>query len=409
MIYNKHIFQNGNVLDADQLNNLETDIMDYVNHSISMSSAEYFHYDFIHDASDEISKISGGFTVDNISDKGYLLQDYSSKLIFNYNIDIDDIKIIADVELSDLTAIVALGSKTYTGTRHSSCITFDFNNKKILFAKHDNDTTIQPTKITVDISSIIFQNDLRYYLEIGRKGRAVYAAVSNYRTGKRFEYVVDESTETLSKYDSNVGWLYDEPTISQVGGTQAFLRDIKCFVPTDVKVAFVGDSITEGWGVLYKDTWANKCCQYFGNSVNMGRSGARLFAHTLDQLTDLLPVIKPKYVVVTIGTNESTKTTAEHFSQLVDIIKSNKAIPVINYIFRKKSSIDSQVTYINGLIKDLHVYGARFDLATSVNNDLTQLQDANLFQDDQLHPNKQGNEVIYQRFITDAHFMNFCN
>ena len=104
---------------------------------------------------------------------------------------------------------------------------------------------------------------------------------------------------------------------------------------------------------------------------------------------------------MTIGTNGGN--TATNLVAMVESIKKLNATPIVNYIYRKTSD----VTTVNDLIEELKVPGARFDYATSVNNNLSAAQDTSLFISDKLHLNVAGNKVVFNRFITDLGYINF--
>lgn len=374
-------------------------IKKYVDAETSFRGIEYFNYDFLHGDTSSFTKLTGGYNKEHITTNGYMLQPHNAKLILNHNIDIDYIKIVSKVKLTDTSASIVLGSKSYNNTQHASAVTFDFNNKKMIFAKKGTQDSISGAYKTIDISDIVNTNDLEYYLEIGRKRRELYGAITNYRTGKRYEYTIVESGSNLIY---PCGWLYDIPTVSQISGSQAYLQNIKCYVPTDVKIVFLGDSITEGFGTKSDECWATLCCDYFGNSINMGRSGARLPQHTQIQINELLPFVKPKYVVVTIGTNG--ENTPERLNTMVDSIKKLNAIPIVNHIYRKTSSVVS----VNNDIAALNLPSARFDYATSIDNDLNKGQNTSLFlSSDLLHLNIEGNKKVFERFIADCGYINF--
>ena len=375
-------------------------IKSYVDSETSLRGIEYFHYDFINNTDSlDTTYLVGGFSTEHIvASKGYALQAYASRMRIARNIDIDYVKIIADVELTDNTAVLTLGSKTYNSTAHASCIQYNFSTGKMIFSTKGTQDSIGSAYKTVDISSVVTTSDTRYYIEIGRRRRQVYGAVTNYRTGKRIEYTIVESGSNLIY---PVGWLYDEPTIAQASGAQAYLRNIRCYVPTDVKIVFLGDSITEGYGTKSDECWATLCCDYFGNSVNMGRSGARLPTHTQKQIDELLPYVKPKYVVVTIGTNGDN--TPARLTTMLESIDKLDAVPIVNHIYRKTS----EVTSVNNDIAALNTITSRFDYATSIDNDLSKAQDTSLFISDKLHLNVTGNQKVFERFIADCGFINF--
>lgn len=377
-------------------------IKDYIDRETSFRGAEYFNFDFYNDKYDT-TYLKGGFKASDVTENGYKLPSYSSKVLINRNIDIDYVNIIADITLTNTSTSVALGSKSYNSTAHASCITFDFSNKKMIFAKKGNQDTISSAFTSVDISDVVNTNDLHYYIEIGRRRRQLYGAIVNYRTGKRIEHTIIESGSNLIY---PCGWLYDNPTIGKVSGSDVYVKNIKCYVPTDVKIVFLGDSITEGYGTRSDECWAVLCCDYFGNSINMGRSGATLPAHTMYQIDELLPVIKPKYVVVTIGTNGGN--TAALLEQMVEKIQKLEAIPIINHIYRKTANITSVNDEINSVVEKYGLLTSRFDYATSVNNDLSSAQDLTLFlSSDKLHLNVEGNKRVFERFKSDCGYINF--
>ena len=166
-------------------------------------------------------------------------------------------------------------------------------------------------------------------------------------------------------------------------------------------MVFLGDSITQGYGVPADKCWATKCCNYFGNSVNMGRSGGTLPDDTSKQIAQILPFMKPKYVVVTIGTNGGN--TAENLAEMIENIEQLGAIPIVNRIYRKSSS----TTSVNDLIANLNVLSSRFDYATSTDNKLGSSQNTSLYLADKVHLNETGNQVVFERFIADCGFIDF--
>lgn len=405
MAYIKQSFvDNETVLKAEHLNHIENGISS-LDSQTNMNGVEYFHYDFLNTDSLDTTNFTSGYDSSYlVADSGFALQDYANSLIFNHNIVLDYVKIIASVTITtDFDAVIVLGSKARSVPKHGSNIIFDFANKqmKIMAQSSSSDFSVLPTTeyVTADISSLVSTtSDFRFDLEVGRRRRQVYAAITNYRTGKRIEITAEE---TEGNYVYPAGWLYDVPRIAQSSGTQAYLTSIRCWIPTDVKCVFLGDSITQGYGIPAGKCWATKCCDYFGNSVNMGRSGGTLPDDVSVQIAQLLPLMKPKYVVVTIGTNGGN--TAENLAEMVTNIKNLGAVPIVNRIYRKSSS----VTSVNSLIAALNELSSRFDYATSTDNKLGSSQNTSLYLADKVHLNEDGGQVVFERFIADCGFINF--
>ena len=95
--------------------------------------------------------------------------------------------------------------------------------------------------------------------------------------------------------------------------------------PGEYDIAFIGDSITQGWETSGKNTWK----KYYSNRkcINLGVSGDRT-EHVLWRFENgQLVGIKPKVTVLMIGTNNSNNTRdgKEEFTT-TDILEGVKAI-----------------------------------------------------------------------------------
>ena len=104
----------------------------------------------------------------------------------------------------------------------------------------------------------------------------------------------------------------------QVSWINAVARDTKNF---DIDLMFVGDSITHRWEKAGKDVWA----KYYGNrrAFNFG-TGSDRTSHVIWRLQNApMDKIRPKMVVVMIGTNNRTKPadTVLGIKKIVGILK----------------------------------------------------------------------------------------
>ena len=123
----------------------------------------------------------------------------------------------------------------------------------------------------------------------------------------------------------------------------------------------------------------------------------------------MFPIVKPKYAVITIGTNDTTPTPSTidstKLNTLVSTVRSMGIIPIINTIYRRTSTYDTKVSQANQDILNLHEITCRFDIATSIDFDLSNEQDTSLYLSDKLHLNKEGNKVIFDRFMNDTGYV----
>lgn len=363
-------------------------------------SALLFDVNFKKTASITSGLFSSGFVSSSLSDKGYLLPTgIGNQLVLNKNIDIDDIKIVATVELSALDCVVLMGAKSTNSTLYGSVIQFDFANQVIKIGERNAGTSLPTSYVKTYPIGII--DGLKYQLEVGRKARKVYAAVVNYKTGLRTEVIVEELAS--DNYAFSAGMLYDNPTIALVSGSSVYMQRWACAIPTNVNVAILGDSITQGHGVAYNETWAYMSGQYFGNCALMGRSAGTI-DQTLSQVKDILPVMKPKYAMVTIGTNGGN--TASKLSEVVKGIEAVGAVPIINHIYmNNRANGDWYPSTANALIDSLKVLTVNMDIATAVNNEPQKGLNTVLFQSDKLHLNAAGHFACYERVLADLGFL----
>ncbi len=96
----------------------------------------------------------------------------------------------------------------------------------------------------------------------------------------------------------------------------------------DVKLVFLGDSITHAWEKKGKAVWAKNYAKY--NALNLGYSGDRT-EHVLWRLQNgEIDGISPKVIVMMIGTNnvghrkEASEKTAAGVKAILDLIKTKQ-------------------------------------------------------------------------------------
>ena len=132
--------------------------------------------------------------------------------------------------------------------------------------------------------------------------------------------------------------------------------------------------------------------------LKSGRGGGGITG-VIEKIDSEVSLLKPKYVMVTIGTNDYG--TVDRLQSLVTKIKEKGAIPIINCIpCAPWSSSDKLKSTINSAILKLNEKCARFDIATSKDY-LLQEPDEALFCDDKIHPNENGHIEMLKRVKID--------
>ncbi|WP_205942671.1 SGNH/GDSL hydrolase family protein [Pedobacter psychroterrae] len=180
---------------------------------------------------------------------------------------------------------------------------------------------------------------------------------------------------------------------------------------TNLTLLLYGDSITEPEGYFptadFPKSWTQLIMKNIkGKSMASGRGGTTI-VQVLDRIKNELPFVKAKYVMVTIGTNGGN--TEENLSELVEYIKAQGSIPVLNNIPSNESG--SQVA-VNDVIEKIrqkyNIKGTRFDVATSVDQGGKKVDNTTMYFEDYdwgkiyHHPNVKGSHQMYSQTLIDV-------
>lgn len=211
-----------------------------------------------------------------------------------------------------------------------------------------------------------------------------------------------------------VGMQWDYYCVGLEKGKRATIERATVFSLKDnVRLLIYGDSITQPEGYFpkdsFKDAWTQRIINHLdGNAMSSGRGGGTI-DYVLEYIKNELPFIKCKYVMVTIGTNGGN--TREKLVSLVEYIKSQGAIPILNNIPCNESGTQIACNeLIESVRKDLNIQGCRFDIATSLSGDGKEVDKSLMFYEDYSgsynwqiyhHPNGDGGLKMYQQTLAD--------
>ena len=233
------------------------------------------------------------------------------------------------------------------------------------------------------------------------------------------EAVKERHNNTLRLYDGLSGAKIAELTANQLsdsskeGGHQIGNIGIACTAGTvhvtrlqvvfdyiRPLIAIWGDSITEGDKVMQGVTYGDLMKDYFGQSrvVTSGKSGDNTNG-AITRLTNEISLLNPMFGMVCIGTNGGMDSYQA--LDLIALIKSAGAVPILCVIPMGSPSSISVRTLITGL----DVLTVRFDIATALNNDVSQGANTSLFVSDGLHPNADGHKAMFDRIKVDLPFL----
>ncbi len=211
-----------------------------------------------------------------------------------------------------------------------------------------------------------------------------------------------------------VGMQWDHYCFGLVEGSSVLVTQLTvCTLKKSVNVLLYGDSITQPEGYFptadFPEAWTQMIINKLkGNAMSSGRGGGTI-TMVLDYMKNELPYIDAKYVMVTIGTNGGN--TEENLTELVNYIKGQGAIPILNNIPCNESGtqIDNNVL-IEKVRAKLGVKGCKFDLATSINGDGVEVDKSLMYWEDYSgswgwqvyhHPNEKGGKKMFERTLID--------
>lgn len=209
-----------------------------------------------------------------------------------------------------------------------------------------------------------------------------------------------------------VGLQHDYYCFGLMEGTEMQVKQICVLAKeTDLTLLIYGDSITEPEGyfptVDFPQSWTQLIMKNVsGNAMASGRGGNTIH-ELLGRIKNELPYVQAKYVMITIGTNGGN--TEENLSELVEYVRSQGSIPILNNIPCNESGTQIPVNEMIEKIRQKYgIKGCRFDLATSLAHDGQVVDKTTMYFEDYdwgkiyHHPNVNGSLRMYTRTLIDV-------
>jgi len=300
---------------------------------------------------------------------------------------------------------------------------------KALFRSSQNDFSVYvdvPKKrLTISTSPAaekdvpFLQGNRDYTIEIYHIYQKAKVRIIDNRTQRSVELsVVNDGTGGCGKGSLQkgfaVGMQWDHYCFGLASGTSFLVKRITvCALKGKVKMLLYGDSITQPEGYFptkdFSSAWTQLIMNKLGHdAMSSGRGGGNIYMLS-EYIKNELPHIKAKYVMVTIGTNGGN--TEENLTELVNYIRSQGAIPILNNIPCNESGTQiSNNEIIEKVRKKEGIKGCRFDIVTSLAGDGKEVDKSLMFWEDYTgsygwqiyhHPNEKGGRKMFERTLTD--------
>ena len=282
--------------------------------------------------------------------------------------------------------------------------------------------TIQVSSLPAVAFSILNSTD-EFLVSITKKYQYLAVEVRDMYTGDSQEYVFVTNgtggvgdgaigTATLA------GMQYDYYQFDLVSGGSYTVKQI-VIVSATCDLLIYGDSISEPEAYWPHDDFSKSWTQMVaekmnGRALSSGRSGTTI-AQINDRIANELPFIKPKYCMITIGTNGGD--TQENLTALVEYIQSQDVIPILNHIPCYNNNGDTTGfrainTMIDAVRSAKSIKGCDFDIATSVDHDGQTVDTTKMWLETYgsgasketyyHHPNIKGCACMFERLLIDV-------
>ena len=211
-----------------------------------------------------------------------------------------------------------------------------------------------------------------------------------------------------------VGMQWDHYCFGLTEGTSLLVKRITVSaLKQSVKLLIYGDSITQPEGYFptkdFQYSWTQRIISRLGgNAMSSGRGGGNIIM-LRDYIKNELPFIKAEYVMVTIGTNGGN--TEENLSELVEYIRSQGAVPILDNIPCNESGTQIECNRVIEKVREKYgIRGCRFDVPTSLKGDGQQVDKPLMFWEDYTgsygwqvyhHPNSKGGQKMFEQTLID--------
>jgi len=209
-----------------------------------------------------------------------------------------------------------------------------------------------------------------------------------------------------------VGRQYDFYCFGLTKGTELLVKQICVLAKeSDLTLLIYGDSITEPEGYFptadFPQSWTQLIMDHLsGKAMSSGRGGTTIH-ELLERIKNELPYVHAKYVMVTIGTNGGN--TEENLSELVEYIRSQGSVPILNNIPSNESGTQIPANELIEKVRQKYgIKGCKFDWATSLNHDGQEVDTTTMYFEDYdwgkiyHHPNVKGSLQMYTRTLVDV-------
>ena len=364
-----------------------------------------FYEDFTTLAQWDGNDILGEFSPNNMTHQGLLIpRSIENALVIHKSTALDDWCLTAEITAPKGDEAICLGTRITQDRpcRHASLCCLDLGAKELRLYRGGTGKDM-PVETLQCASVAELSEKGEFILRLERVNLAIRACVVDPTTGKQIsvtqELMTEEAPPASIAGACRAGKMFDSPQVFALSG-EPILRRIYGVEKVLPKVIFFGDSLTQGAHNMPENGWAQMCADEIGDSICCGRGSGDIWS-CLNQVRTMLPTLRPKVMVVTIGSNNteataSTQTVRHLYEKFIRMAEYHGVILILNCI---PVCPRSHIADTNKVLRSLGVLKCRFDLALTENNEPDGTQIFDYYVSDKTHLNAHGNRKLYNYFM----------
>ena len=393
-ISDDYLITNDIIYSLDANPSIKTEVLSAKTEVLSAKTEVLFEFN-LNKKLDDFSLKNGWAITDNKLKNS--LHGIENRLLLNKSFTIDPRNFICDFSVNSKDGEVIFGTQRdfYFYGDGNMLVSVDFKSSKLKYYgkfKNDNIPNTPTKELEINVNN---EKEFRFIISYIDRGVTIklISLLSGEELGK-LECENGVSSPPFVCYDKY--FIYTE---LQSINICKLLITTKNYIG-ECKALIFGDSITYGQYNSIDDTWSYKLAKYLKNSFVSGLSGGQI-SQVLSRLTTECKSQIPQYAIVCIGTNGGN--TTENLKGYIDLCKAYKSNPILCTTPQLKNN--TGISTINQIIINVananNIPVVRFDIATSLNYDISAGQDTSLFHDS-VHPNAEGCKKMYNRLFVDV-------
>jgi hypothetical protein len=235
-----------------------------------------------------------------------------------------------------------------------------------------------------------------FQIKVARDNGDIIASITCADSGKS-DTVTNPAPTSGTTYNG-AGNMYDRPHIYSVSGSTVW-KNFWISAAYQPQMVMCGDSITQGSRNAAADVWSYRLATYMGNNAVPAGRGSGALPSAMNSIATLAASIKPKSIVVAIGTNGTAVAADQQRYAYMKKICDYYGIVFVAccpWACTARPSCDTRAGYI----RNLNIQYADFNRLTKAGFKDSGAQVTDYFASDNVHLSASGNTLTYNYMVS---------